>query len=290
MVSRVWLAVLLTGALAGCANFAAVKEFGEQTERLTTLTGAELQFAAQNCDKVAQARRVVEGARIRSANCEKVQGAVGKLGRNTNEVLAAYAKTLKSLADGRNFDYSESLGKTKSSLAGLKDGAGAAAIDKGVVDAATAVADLLLKIGTESRRREAVQRLVDERPHLQKLAASIRSYFGSPAPDTSPYTLQMQEDDAGLNDVTQSLAALARVEPIRAREWQDDIGVRRENLAKRANGQAARQIVAAVDEWLASLDVFAVKAFRPDAKEWRDQLNVFRTKVTAARDAVAEID
>src|ERR1035437_2418259 len=286
---RISFAALLMLALGACANFGAVKEFSQETEKLTLATGTELAFVSQHCAKVADARRVVEGVAVQGANCDKLQGAVGEMTLNTNVVLVTYAKTLHALADGSNFDYSANLTKTKASLAGLKDKSGASLIDKNVIDAPTAVADLLLKIATESQRREAVRRLVEQRPSLRVVATSLRTFFVVPCPRTSSYGLQLNEDDQGLKDLQASLSSLGRMEPIRAREWQDDVQARRKSIEKRVNGDVASRLGAAIDAWLNALDVFSEKAFEPDFKEWRDQFNALKEKTTAAATAVGSL-
>jgi hypothetical protein len=100
------------------------------------------------------------------------------------------------------------------------------------------------------------------------------------------YQLQLQEDDNGLEDAVSSLKASSSREPIRTREWLDDIQARRQALKKRVDGSVGSQLGSAIDAWLDSLDSLSRKAFEPDWKEWQDQYEQLKSKVMAAKDAV----
>jgi len=281
------LLILLAVPLAACVNFGAVKGFSDETAKLTSATRDEFMFVAKDCADVARVRRIVEGVNTQGSNCEKLAGAVGELTSHTNDVLAVYGKKLGALADAKQFDYNADLQRTKAAFTGLKDREGVAALDPAVVNAGIAVADLLLKLATETQRKEAVEQLLAEKQRIQLLATYMKTFFAGGRTEARPiYQLQLQEDDSGLEDAVSSLKALSSREPIRTREWLDDIQARREALKKRVDGSVGSQLGSAIDAWLHSLDTLSRKAFEPDWKEWKDQYEQLKSKVTAATDAV----
>lgn len=279
--------ILLLVSLTGCANFAAVKGFSEETGKLTSATADEFRFVSTHCLEVAKVRWIVEGVDSKGGNCEKLAGAVGELTSNTNEVLVIYGQRLGALADAKQFDFGENLQKTKASFIGLKDREGKPKVDTAVVNAGIAITDLLLKLATETQRREAVGQLLAEKESIRVLAGFMKVFFVGDSSGTQPlYQLQLKEDDGSLKDVIDSLGALSSREPIRAREWTDDVKARRQLLKKRVDGSVGRHLGDAIDAWMASLDKLSSKAFEPDWKEWKEQYEALKSRVNEVKKAI----
>lgn len=280
---------LLPLLLGACANFGAVKEFAGETQKMTAAVGAEVSFVSNQCGRTLQMRKVVEGIDTEGAGCKKLKAATDELAKHTVTIIAAYGGKLAALADGTNFDYSAELGQTRTALLGLKNRDGSAVIDKDAAGAGVAIIDLLLKVATETQRRKAVERMVDEVPNLQKAAGYLRHFFAEPSPTGSLYGMVMSQNNQRLTDTQASLAAALPREPIRAREWLLEIENRREESKKRVSGEVPLAMAALLDEWTKALQTFRQNAFKPDAKEWQTQIKALSDKAQAAKDAIDKL-
>lgn len=289
ITTKTFSAVLLSLLLGGCANFSAVKQFGGETKTMAVAVGTEVSFASDQCARTLQMRRVVEGIDAEGQGCRQLKAATSELAKHTVIVIAAYGGKLETLADGTNFDYSAELGKTRTALIDLKNKDGSAAIDKNAVGAGIAIVDLLLKVATETQRRKAVERMVDEVENLQKAAGYLRHFFVEPTLATSPYGLVVRQNDGRLKDVQATLNAALPREPIRVREWQLDIENRRAESKNRVSGEVPGAMVALLDEWVKSLHAFKENAFKPNAKEWQSQIKALSDKVKTASDATDKL-
>ena len=275
--------------LSACANFAAVKSFSDDTSKLASTAAAEIQFVAADCDQLAQARHVVEGVALDTAQCDKLKKSTTNLAGATTDVLTAYAQKLGAVANDKTFDYGPNLEKTKSALVSLKDRDGASVLDKNVAGSAIGVADVIFDVATQSQRSEAVRRLVAARADLVGIASYLKIFFvGGVAQGKrwpSPYRTQLAEDLAGLRDLSASIRSnlLAR-EPIRSREWLDEIQKRTKAIDLRLSG-AGKKIADSLDAWVAAFAVFQKKALEPTAPELIANLRTLRTKAIAAREA-----
>ena len=84
---RITVLLLAVLHLTACVNFGAVREFSDETAKLTTSTAAEIKVATENCGKVANVRKIVENVDTSKSACNALTTATAELSKNTKDIL-----------------------------------------------------------------------------------------------------------------------------------------------------------------------------------------------------------
>lgn len=294
------LVVLAASALAGCANFKAVSKFAGDTTQLTGTIRNEFLQLENLCFDQAELSIVVENLKTDKAlkDCADFRASQGKLAALTIDVLDAYAGALAALADNRSFDLSPAIQNVGGKVQALIGPDGQPLIAANHVGALTKIVDLLADVVTSTQREIAVRRMVAEAPNLKITGDLIRSFFvpppGAPANARSAYEnlVRIISNSFSSTEATLNSPFMRDAEPIRTGELLRQVRARQAAIEPRTGRSADRvpmKMVAAIDAWQQSVDVFATDALKPDPEALYARLKVLREKTFAAKEAVEDL-
>ncbi len=289
--------LLLACLLGGCANFKAVSEFANETDKLTGTIGGEFAQLESLCTKQAELSIVINEDNDQPLkDCEQYKAAQGRLAGVTVDVLNSYAKALAGLADDRSFDLSSDIEGVAGKLQGLKDKDGNALVNASEVGALSKIVQVLFDIVTATKREAAVRRLVAETQNLAISGNILRSFFvespdAPPGRAKAPYTNLVAIMNSAMVSTEASLRspAFRNAEPIRTAELRRELQTRKNFLNKRMGASPDRvpaKVAAAIDAWQEALKKFSEDALKPDPKDLFIRLKDLRAKAIAARDAI----
>jgi hypothetical protein len=290
---RVLGCLAATLALSGCANFKAVSAFANQTTVMTGAVRTEFQQIGKLCTEQAEMRIVITNAPNNALldSCKLQGDSLVAFQEVTIDTLDLYARTLLAMVDDSNFDLRPSIETTGQKLAGLKTRDGSSLISADKVGAITKVLALLADVIAQAKREQGIRRLVEVGPDLTANATIVREFLVSRG-GQSAYDRWIE--------IVQSLATstagqvaintpLSRQEPIRSAELRRAIASTQPVIAARRGDAAStvpRQLIAALDEWIAAVPVFQREALRPEPKALLDRIDSLRQKALEARQAV----
>jgi hypothetical protein len=299
---RVAACFAFAAALAGCANFKAVTEFAGETTKMTGPVRQEIEQVAKLCNDAADVRVLlaessptgdVQAARNLKTSCKLAGDATVAFQEVTVDTLDLYARTLLAMVDDRQFDVRSSIESTSRKLAGLKHKDGKPVVNEAKAGAVGQVLSLLADVIVRYKREEGIRKLVAAGPDLVANARILRSFFVRDAAqsDYDGWLTTTRNISEGSSISLQLGKPMATNEPIRAAELRRQASALNEALDTRlakpgTPGKVPAQIVAAIDAWIALVPVFQKEALEPDPRALLFQLDDFRLKTLAARDAV----
>ncbi len=296
-----WLTVALVLALAGCANFGAVRRFAAETTTMTGTVRTELEQMAKLCEFPADMQLLLDeaggrqdqpgatGKRLKAA-CASVGAESVELQRLTVDTLDGYAAALRAMAEGSNFEVHSAIDATGAKIAALQTRDGAALVNPEKAGALTRLIGLVGDIVLRYKREEGVRKLLEVEGDLAGVAGSLREFFVRRDGRQSPYE-NVVSTGAGLRrDLQVDLVQVAKQEPVRAAELRRMIppdATFTDRLAA-TGGKTPARIAARVDEWVGLLPAFRKDALTPDPKALFDELDTFRTRTLETRRAIAQ--
>ncbi len=296
-----WLTVALVFALAGCANFGAVRRFAAETTTMTGTVRTELEQMAKLCEFPADMQLLLDeasgrqdqpgatGKRLKAA-CASVGAESVELQRLTVDTLDGYAAALRAMAEGSNFEVHSAIDATGAKIAALQTRDGAALVNPEKAGALTRLIGLVGDIVLRYKREEGVRKLLEVEGDLAGVAGSLREFFVRRDGRQSPYE-NVVSTGAGLRrDLQVDLGQVAKLEPVRAAELRRMIPPDATFTDRQAatGGKIPAQIAARVDEWVGLLPAFRKDALTPDPKALFDELDTFRTRALETRRAIAQ--
>jgi hypothetical protein len=214
-------------------------------------------------------RRVDRLELIRAPDAETVAGyrrtcgqlaAASDIPRHYNTLLAEYGRTLGALANDQAGTFTAELGEARDSVVALAGAAGAGGLDRGEIEAATRVADLISRVATSGVRQRAVREMLRHHEDVGALCGVLKRYV-------DPRYLGVLDNEIGaLDGLTTDLERkYAANEPIRTRELTlEYAGARKDLQAKRA---AAVLTAKALDALVASHARLAASADHLDRED-----------------------
>ena len=289
-----WLPALL---IAGCANFGAVSEFAQETTRVSGVARAELTQLDTLCRDQAELTIVVNDIADEGPlqACDVYKASQGRLAAVTLDVLDDYARALAALADDKSFELTTDINSVGKRVAGLQEQDGRKVLSRDQAVALTQIMQVLTEEATERARDRGVAHLAAQAPNLALAGRVLRSVFVADANapvgrTSSPYAniIELTRDSFDTTRKQLGQARLRQAEPLRTLELLRAMRVRDGQLARRTGSGADAMpvvIAAAIDAWLAALDVFAEDALRPDRAELIRRIKALRAKTGAARNA-----
>lgn len=293
------LAVVVVFALAGCANFGAVRRFAAETTTMTGTVRAELEQMARLCEFPADMQLLLDeangrqdqpgatGRRLKAA-CASVGAESVELQRLSVDALDGYAAALLAMAEDSNFEVRSAIDATGAKVAALQTRDGAALVNPEKAGALTRLIGLVSDIVLRHKREEGVRKLLEVEGDLAGVAGSLREFFVRRDGGQSPYE-NVVRTGAGLRrDLQTDLGLVAKQEPVRAAELRRTIppdAVFTDRLAA-SGGKIPAEIAKRVDDWTALLPAFRKDALTPDPKALFDQLDTFRTRALETRRAI----
>lgn len=285
-----WLSLLAALLLSGCANFAAVSEFGSGTVKLTKAVRGELQQVSKMCLEQAEIRIVVTGSPTDQPleDCKRKEAALVEFQKVTLDTLELYGTTLGAMAEDKAFDLSNSISATGDKLAKLKDKDGAKVLNEAKVGAVAKVISLLADVVVQRKREEGIRRLVAVGPDLQASGEVLREFFDG---KTLGYGALLQEintlSDQSLNRVTSPLARNA--EPFRSKELERQITRSQGAIKKRqglADSSVPGQLLKSLNAWIEAIPEFQRDALKTEPQDLWKRLKTLRKRIGEASDAV----
>lgn len=283
--------VVVAVSLSACADFKVVRQFAGETTGMTGSVKQELSTIASLCDDAADLRLLLaesgvgdvalqqESKRICREETERVIAYQAV----TSDVLELYAKTLLAMVDDTSFALESAITSTGNKLSALKSKDGALFNEK-KVGAITKVLSLLADVIVQRQREEGIRRLVAAGPDLIANAQEIKSFLQN---EYQGRVMHAQTLATGGVAMLGASGPLAANEPIRTAELRRALQTNTSALGKRtADGQVPRQLIAALDAWIALVPEFQRDALKPDPQALIKRIRDFGKRTGEAREAV----
>lgn len=283
--------IVVTLSLSGCANFKVVKEFAGETTEMTGAIKQELQTVAGLCENTADLRLLLAESGVGAVEtqqeskrlCKEETEKVVAYQAVTANVLELYAKTLLAMVDDSNFALESAIDSTGKKIQALKTKDGALFNEK-KVGALTRVLSLLADVIIQRKREEGIRRLVAVGPDLVANAQEIKSFLQN---EYEGRVTRAHALATGGSALLGSAGPLAAKEPIRTAELRRTLGTYTVALNKRMpSAEVPKQLIAAVDDWIALVPEFQRDALKPDPEALIQRIRAFGKKAGEARDAV----
>lgn len=278
-------------SLSACADFKVVKQFAGETTGMTVAVKEELSAIAALCNDAADLRLLLAESGVGNVApqqeskkiCREETEKVIAYQAVTTDVLELYAKTLLAMVDDSNFGLEASIASTGNKLGALKTKDGAL-IDAKKVGAITKVLSLLTDVIVQRQREEGIRRLVAAGPDLIANAQEIKRFL------QIEYQGRVTRAQALANGGVAMLGTsgpLATNEPIRAAELRRALEIQMSALGRRtADGPVPKQLIAALDDWIALVPEFQRDALKRDPQALIQRIRDFGKKAGEAREAV----
>ncbi|GKS90139.1 hypothetical protein [Acidovorax sp. SUPP2539] len=254
---RAWAFVLIIGALQGCANLTAVREFGKSAAEVTSYVDAG--NAYQDSARTIQPYLTNAPARADVPDARKKQVAAANALQST---LVGYFSTLAQLAGEDSFTLDKELNAIALGLKSLPDGT----LDTGTTEGAIALTKIAQRLVLSRAQSSAIKELVNEGGPtatrlLSRLELVAKSWRG-----------MLENDSRTVGDALFALSSARDTSPLvrmLARDRMQEYEQRYEDFIKRVDTATAalgkiRSAHAAMAEDLDSLDRKELQAVLKD--------------------------
>jgi hypothetical protein len=181
-ISRLFFLALLL-CVAGCANFAAVKGYAEQTTKLTASFRPMLAGSVSECEGRYRRKALYTNSQY---NFEQVQQEAGRLCspiktankviEPLNTLLGTYAETLLALSDNALPSYKGQIVGLSNSLASFKQEDGTPAINAQQLGAITSLAEFVSRAATQRIQANALREALDHHASIKIISEVLKDY------------------------------------------------------------------------------------------------------------------